>query len=411
MQISTSRNKMCRVSLRFDPMRPMRTPSPPLALWVATALFLTGTPLAIAQSVDEAEQEADTARRDAAAASGLVDEAVANRREVELQLLDSIARMNEISAELSRVGAALDATAERLGFADIELAGIQAEIEVQAVESYMTVLGSPTVAWVSTGSVEHALVASNVVEDVVSEGRTEVGQLVVKRRDLRGLQDEYLTKQAEFLQLEEEMEAEVVAFTTIYEKADQTVAVAVREAHAADAAYRAALSAVDVARAREEERQRQQARSGTATPETTVPPTTTPSGSPPSSTAPTTTSPPPASTTTSGGGGSWDHPPAVERWRSLVQAFFPSHRVEEALRIIDCESNGDPDAYNPYSGASGLFQFIPSTWATTSPRAGYAGASPFDPEANVASAAWLANEYQKEGKYYWQAWSCRRALG
>jgi hypothetical protein len=384
-------------------MRLLRTPSPLPALWLALVLLTTGIPLAVAQTVDQAEREAETARREAAAASSLVDEAVANRHEIELQLLDSIARMNEISSELSRVGAALDAIAERLGFADVELAGIQAEIEVQAVESYMTVLSSPNVAWVSTSSVEQALVASNVVEDVVSAGQSEVDQLVVKRRNLVGLQDEYLVKQAEFLELQAEMDAEVEKFTSIYDQADQQVAAAVREAQAADSSYRAALSAVEVAQAREQERQRQQARttSVSAAPATTSPPATQPSSSPATT----------VTTTSEGGGSSWDHPPAAERWRSLVQAFFPSHRVEEALRIIDCESNSDPNAYNPYSGASGLFQFIPSTWATTSPRAGYAEASPFDPEANMASAAWLANEYQKEGKYYWQAWNCKRVLG
>ena len=77
---------------------------------------------------------------------------------------------------------------------------------------------------------------------------------------------------------------------------------------------------------------------------------------------------------------------------------------------MDCESNGDPNAYNPYSGASGLFQFLPSTWASTAPKAGYAGASVFDPEANTASAAWLGSRYEELGEYFWQAWSCRRVL-
>jgi soluble lytic murein transglycosylase-like protein len=103
-------------------------------------------------------------------------------------------------------------------------------------------------------------------------------------------------------------------------------------------------------------------------------------------------------------------PAHIEHWRPLVSQFFPSARVNEALAIIRCESNGDPNAYNPYSGASGLFQFLPSTWATTAPKAGYSGASVFDPEPNVASAAWLANRYQQLGQYYWQAWSCRRVL-
>ncbi|MGH8946999.1 MAG: transglycosylase SLT domain-containing protein [Acidimicrobiia bacterium] len=380
-----------------------KTPLPLLALWLSFLLLITGGPLAVAQSTSEAEEEAESARRSAAVAKGLVDEAVANRSAIEAMLIESITRLNELGSQLSAVGAVLDGLAARLGFADVELAGIQAEIETQAVQSYMTVLSSPSVAWVSTGSVEHALVASSVVEDVVAAGQTEVDELVVKRRSLVSLQDQYLAKQAEFARLQQEMDAEVERFTDIYEQADQEVAAAVRQAREADAAYRAALSAVDVAQAKESERVRQEARSTT--------PGSTPTTNPPGTSPATTAAAAPTTTAGSGGGGSWDHPPAVERWRSLVETFFPSHRVEEALRIIDCESNGDPDAYNPYSGASGLFQFIPGTWATTSTRAGYPGASVFDPEANVASAAWLANEYQRQGQYYWQAWNCSRVLG
>ena len=169
-------------------------------------------------------------------------------------------------------------------------------------------------------------------------------------------------------------------------------------------------------RARDEERQRQEARVTVTTsgPTTTAPGTTTPTSSPPttsSGTTPTTQPPNTTTTTTSGGGGGpWNHPAAVEQWRSLVAQHFPANRVEEALRIMDCESNGDPNAYNPYSGASGLFQFLPSTWASTAPKAGYGGASVFDPEANTASAAWLAARYEQLDQYYWQAWSCRRVL-
>jgi soluble lytic murein transglycosylase-like protein len=385
---------------------------------IAFSLFLSVAPvdgpLAYAQSVDDAEDDADNAKDKADAATGLVDSAVAEREQIENELADSIARVNELSAQLSIVGAGLDRTAEQLGFADVELAGIRAQIEVQAVDAYMTVLSSPTVSLVNSESVEKALVASSVVEDVVASGRANVDELVIKRRSLEQLQLTYLAEQEEYRVLQEEVDAEVEHLAGLYDKADSAVASAVREAQRADAEYREALSAVDLARAREEERRRQEDRATTTTttsPRTTSPPETTSPTSPPS-TSPTTTTPSNTTTTTSGGGGaSWNHPPAVERWRPLVQQFFPSNRVEEALRIIDCESNGDPDAYNPYSGASGLFQFIPSTWASTAPKAGYGGHSAFEPEANVAAAAWLGNRYEELGQYFWRAWSCRRVLG
>jgi soluble lytic murein transglycosylase-like protein len=100
----------------------------------------------------------------------------------------------------------------------------------------------------------------------------------------------------------------------------------------------------------------------------------------------------------------------VEQWRGLVSNHFPSNRVDQALHIMWCESRGDPEALNPFSGAAGLFQFIPSTWATASSKAGYGGADAFDPEANTATAAWLAQQYENAGQYYWQAWSCKRVL-
>ena len=389
---------------------------------IAVSLFLSVAsvdgPLAYAQSVDDAEDDADNAKDKADAATGLVDSAVAEREQIENELADSIARVNELSAQLSIVGTGLDRTVEQLGFADVELAGIRAQIEVQAVDAYMTVLSSPTVSLVNSESVEKALVASSVVEDVVASGRANVDELVVKRRSLEQLQLTYLAEQEEYRVLQEEVDAEVEHLAGLYDKADSAVASAVREAQRADAEYREALSAVDLARAREEERSRQENRATTTTttttttsPRTTSPPETTSPTSPPS-TSPVTTTPSNTTTTTSGGGGtSWNHPPAVERWRPLVQQFFPSNRVEEALRIIDCESNGDPDAYNPYSGASGLFQFIPSTWASTAPKSGYGGRSVFEPEANVASAAWLGNRYEGLGQYFWRAWSCRRVLG
>ncbi|MCZ6739097.1 MAG: transglycosylase SLT domain-containing protein [Actinobacteria bacterium] len=363
-------------------------------------------PSANAQNVDDAEDDAGHAKENADAATGLVDSAVAEREQIERELTESIARVNELSAQLSIVGAGLDRTAQQLGFADVQLAGIQAQIEVQAVDAYMTVLSSPTVSLVNSESVEKALVASSVVEDVVASGRANVDELIIKRRSLQQLQLVYVAEQEEYQALQEEVDAEVEHLVGLYDRADSEVAAAVREAQNADAEYRQALSAVDLARAREEERERQEERSTS----TTSPPSTTTPTSPPSTSPPTTSSSNTTTTTSGGDGGPWNHPPSVERWRPLVQQFFPGNRVEEALRIIDCESNGNPDAYNPYSGASGLFQFIPSTWASAAPKAGYGGRSAFEPEANIATAAWLANRYQELGQYYWRAWSCKRVL-
>ena len=384
-------------------MRSLRILSSVLATTLVLSLTVTDGPLALAQSISDAEDQVSDAARRADAAAGLVDEAVAERDEIEQGLAEAISRANDLSAQLSVVGASLDRTSEQLGYADVELAGIQSRIEVQAVDAYMTVLSSPTVSLVNSESVDEALVASSVVEDVVANGRETVDELVIKKRSLEPLKEVYLSEQTEFARLQEALNAEVANLSALYARAEAEVSAAIEAAQNADAEYRAALSAVDLARARESERRRQEERTTTTTsPPTTSPPTT--SGTSPTTTAPNTTS------TSGGGGGPWNHPPAVEQWRPLVQQYFPSHRVEEALRIMDCESNGDPNAYNPYSGASGLFQFLPSTWASTAPKAGWAGHSVFEPEANISSAAWLANRYEELGQYYWRAWSCRRVL-
>lgn len=97
----------------------------------------------------------------------------------------------------------------------------------------------------------------------------------------------------------------------------------------------------------------------------------------------------------------WPTGPGAEGWRALVERYFPAGEVDRAIRIIACESNGDPSARNPSSGASGLFQHMPGSWAKRAVGAGFPGASIFDPEANVAAAAWLVYDAQGGGWHHW----------
>lgn len=97
----------------------------------------------------------------------------------------------------------------------------------------------------------------------------------------------------------------------------------------------------------------------------------------------------------------WADPAAdgAERWRRLVERYFEPDDVPWALRVMDCESRGDPWAKNPSSSASGLFQHLARFWPKRSLKAGWAGSSIFDPQANVAVAAWLF--YDGGGKRHW----------
>jgi soluble lytic murein transglycosylase-like protein len=59
------------------------------------------------------------------------------------------------------------------------------------------------------------------------------------------------------------------------------------------------------------------------------------------------------------------------------------------MNVAYCESRYHPNSVNSSSGASGLFQFLPSTWSGTP----WASQSPFDPAANAMAAAWLYSHY------------------
>lgn len=94
----------------------------------------------------------------------------------------------------------------------------------------------------------------------------------------------------------------------------------------------------------------------------------------------------------------------VERWRGLVEAHFRPEDVEWALRVMQCESRGNPDAKNPSSTAAGLMQFLRSTWDRVAAQTGspsYADGGPFDPEWSIVNAAWLLDHGGPT------QWSCR----
>ncbi len=71
----------------------------------------------------------------------------------------------------------------------------------------------------------------------------------------------------------------------------------------------------------------------------------------------------------------------------------------QAVAVATCESGLNPNAINPSSSASGLFQFLPSTWRTTS----YAGYSPFNAWANIQAAHQV---FQRDGNS-WREWVCQ----
>lgn len=114
------------------------------------------------------------------------------------------------------------------------------------------------------------------------------------------------------------------------------------------------------------------------------------------------------SSPTVGEGGPWDGR-GTEQWRPLVERYFPQERREEAMSVMWCESRGNPQAKHPTSGATGLFQFLETTWEWVSVEAGVGGVDRTNPEANVRAAAWLVaySERTNHPRGAWGHWECQ----
>ena len=75
--------------------------------------------------------------------------------------------------------------------------------------------------------------------------------------------------------------------------------------------------------------------------------------------------------------------PEVERWRPLVEKYFPPELVDKALYVIQHESGGNPGAVGDGGAARGLFQIQDNRNFPTRPDAAYLD----DPENNIRFAA------------------------
>jgi hypothetical protein len=87
-----------------------------------------------------------------------------------------------------------------------------------------------------------------------------------------------------------------------------------------------------------------------------------------------------------------NHPPPPPYIAKIINdAFSPlgPRAVQWAINVAYCESRYHPNSVNTDSGATGLFQFMASTWSGTP----WARKSRFDPVANAQAAAWLYKTY------------------
>jgi hypothetical protein len=81
---------------------------------------------------------------------------------------------------------------------------------------------------------------------------------------------------------------------------------------------------------------------------------------------------------------------------AIYAVFGSSPGLTWALRVANCESHYNPLAVNRSSGASGLFQFMPSTW-----NANFPGQNIWDPMAQARGALVFYNAGRQS------AWTCK----
>ncbi len=238
--------------------------------------------------------------------------------------------------------------------AESEIRSGRARADEAIAEAYMQSSGLGSVFWL-TDTVANASIVVGVFAELRLRAEETALSLGTRRAELSDLRDDYENSQAELRLRQDQLEVSAGLLEGAVVSLGEDVAVAFANVQATDTAYRQALN--DLA----EEQRRLKATLG------------------------------------------------VEGWRELVEQYFPPDLVGQALEVMRCESSGNPDATNPTSGAAGLFQFLDTTWAWASVRAGFGNTSRYDPEPNVASAAWLVNYSLSinDPRGAWAHWECQ----
>ncbi len=367
-----------------------------LAALSVLSILLSAGSAAIAQ-VEEAEDRAEAAKRSVDSAYQIVSESVADRDQVEAELFLTLDDYGDAANALDAANRDLERVTRTLALADASAVNIEASFEAQAVAAYVEAVASSTASVLDTDSVEDALMLGEVFRAGQRDALDRLDEILVQRAELSRIRARYDADRSAVEELKNRLEADAQRLEQLFAVADARVAAAYRAALEAGQAYQAALDEVGQAKAEEERRRREEAaRRAAATTTTTA--TTPPAPGQPTTTTTTTPRERPALYA------------AVEAWRPLVAAHFAADLVEDAMYIMQCESLGDPEAVNPYSGASGLFQFMPGTWAVASVKAGVDDRSVFDGEANIIAASWLAEYYRSRGLDPWRPWTCRYYL-
>ncbi len=324
------------------------------------ALFSAGVgPVRAQTDLQDAKDDAKDAKDAGDSARSSVRVQRAQLGETGAALAVAFAEFRARTEELEGLILTITTVEEEIRSIERALAGAREQALDQAVEVYTSAIAGTGLFSLFVGSSPaDAVIAAGVLDDFAQAERSHVANYTALKSDLDRRRVDLDVTRGQMAEAREAAESTKRSLEALYAEVAEELAAAEAQVRAADAAYAQALDAI------EKERRRLALLRG------------------------------------------------AESWRSLVEIYFPEDLVQEALAIIQCESRGNTDAVNPTSGASGLFQFLESTWSWASVEAGFGGSSRFDPEANVASAAWLVDVSIQTGheRGRWGHWACRRVI-
>lgn len=331
----------------------------PSVLLVVAVLSAAVVPAGAQTDLQRAKDDVEDAEAERAGARSVVGVERAELSEAGRVLATAFEEYTILSQELGDLALVVADVEEGIRRTERDLADSRDLALEQAVEVYTSaVAGTGLFSLLSGSDPATALIAAGVLDDLAQEEQGYLADYTALWSDLERRRALLADQQAALVDLTEAADAQRLALEELYALAEVELAAAEAAVRRADAAYASAVDALQ-----QEERRLASLR-------------------------------------------------GAESWRWLVEIYFPEGLVDEALAIIQCESRGNPDAENPRSTATGLFQFLSATWSWASVEAGWAGASRYDPEANTAVAAWLVQASIETGHRHgrWGHWECRRVI-
>lgn len=327
-----------------------------LASLVLPVVIPAGAFRADAQTeVDRAQDEVTHAAGERAEAQRVVDAWAARRGDVHDQVVATLFSLEQANDRLETATFEVFDMRQEIFDTEARVRHLRETTEVRAVEAYMKGATPGALFLWSASSFEETAMLEEATASAQQADANQLSKLAEEKDHLAGLREGFEQRQDQVRQLRRDIKRESDALQDQFAGIDAEYVASFAGLARADAAYQQAVSEAEAAE------RRRAARAG------------------------------------------------VEPWRPLVQQYFPADLVDEALRVMRCESGGNPDAVHPESDATGLFQFLAGTWAFASIQAGFRGASRFDAEANVASAAWLVDSSIRTGHPggAWGHWVCQ----